>query len=271
MHHGDGVQAAFYDDPRVLTISLHESGRYLFPGTGFADEIGAQGTAVNVALPPGTRDGAWLRAFHAVVPPLVRAFAPEMLVTQHGCDSHVLDPLAHLALTIDGQRASYVALHGLAHDAAGGRWLALGGGGYELVQVVPRVWTHLLAEIAGTPIDGATETPQDWREEAMARTGQVAPTRMTDGADATYAPFEPGCGRPRRPRRRRDPRHPLGCLRPPWPRPVGTVTVTARRRGPSCALISSRTGSPATSARQGRSICATSGWWRAGTRRTRSG
>src|SRR4051794_32830161 len=191
VHHGDGVQAVFYDDPRVLTISLHESGRFLFPGTGFPDETGANATSVNVALPPGTGDAQGLRAFHAVVPPLVRAFAPDVLVTQHGCDSHVLDPLAHLALTIDGQRTSYSALHQLAHDVAGGRWIACGGGGYELVQVVPRVWTHLLAEVAGAPIDPASDTPEEWRAHATARTGEVAPTRMTDGADVTFAPYDP--------------------------------------------------------------------------------
>ena len=89
VHHGDGVQHIFYDDPRVLTISLHESGYTAFPGTGFPSESGhgaAEGHAVNVALPPGTGDAGWLRAFHAVVPPLVRAFEPEILLTQHGCD-----------------------------------------------------------------------------------------------------------------------------------------------------------------------------------------
>jgi acetoin utilization protein AcuC len=191
VHHGDGVQAVFYDDPRVLTISLHESGRYLFPGTGFPDESGAEGTSVNVALPPGTRDAEWLRAFHAVVPPLLRAFSPEILVTQHGCDSHVLDPLAHLALTVDGQRASYVALHTLAHEVTDGRWLAFGGGGYELVRVVPRIWTHLLAEIAGAPINAETATPEEWRATATARTGEVAPLQMTDGADASFTSFDP--------------------------------------------------------------------------------
>src|SRR5438309_2342393 len=121
-------------DPDVLTISLHETGRVLFPGTGHPGDVGggdAQGCAVNVAFPPGTGDAAWLRAFHAVVPPLVRAFGPDVLVTQHGCDSHVLDPLAHMALSLDAQRASYAALHDLAHEHAGGRWVAFGGGGYE--------------------------------------------------------------------------------------------------------------------------------------------
>ena len=102
VHHGDGVERIFWDDPRVLTISLHETGRVLFPGTGFPDDVGGgrrRGTAVNVALPPGTGDAGWLRAFHAVVPPLLRAFEPDVLVTQHGCDTHALDPLAHLALS----------------------------------------------------------------------------------------------------------------------------------------------------------------------------
>ena len=140
VHHGDGVQAAFYDDPRVLTISLHQHPAALFPGTGLPSETGgpgAPGSAVNVALPAGTGDAGWLRAFHAVVPPLLRAFRPEILVSQHGCDTHRLDPLADLRLSIDAQRAAHAAIHELAHEVAGGRWLLTGGGGYELLQVVP--------------------------------------------------------------------------------------------------------------------------------------
>ena len=192
VHHGDGVQAAFYDDPRVLTVSLHESGRTLFPGTGWPDETGtgdAVGTSVNVGLPPGTDDALWLRAFHAVVPPVLRAFAPEVLVTQHGCDTHALDPLAHLQMSVDGQRVAYAALHALAHELCGGRWVALGGGGYEPVQVVPRAWTHLLAEATGTRVDGAT--PGDWRAHASERGGELAPTSLTDGASALWTPWEP--------------------------------------------------------------------------------
>jgi acetoin utilization protein AcuC len=187
VHHGDGVQAAFYDDPRVLTVSLHESGRTLFPGTGFPDETGAAGTSVNVALPMGTDDAGWLRAFSAVVPPLVHAFGPDILVTQHGCDSHASDPLAHLMLSVDGQRAACLALHDLAHEVCDGRWVAVGGGGYQLVQVVPRAWTHLLAIAAGSPLDPSTETPAKWRELARRRTGQVAPERLTDGVTPTYS------------------------------------------------------------------------------------
>ena len=195
VHHGDGVERVFWDDPRVLTISLHESGRYLFPGTGFPEDRGgprAEGMAVNVALPPGTGDAGWLRAFHAVVPPLLEAFAPQVLVTQHGCDSHVLDPLAHLALTVDGQRAAYQSLHRLAHDTADGRWVACGGGGYALVDVVPRAWTHLIGVAAGREVDPATETPESWRELVRSRVGREAPRRMTDGRDPEFRDWSSG-------------------------------------------------------------------------------
>ncbi|GIH90929.1 acetoin utilization protein AcuC [Planobispora siamensis] len=192
VHHGDGVQALFYDDPRVLTVSLHESPRTLFPGTGFPNETGAEGTAANVALPAGCGDGGWLRAFHAVVPPLLREFAPQVLVTQHGCDSHALDPLAHLMLSLDGQRTAYAALHELAHETAGGRWIATGGGGYELVQVVPRAWTHLLAEVSGHPLDPAAATPQAWRQLVRERTGQTPPLSMTDGRNPEFQDFADG-------------------------------------------------------------------------------
>ncbi len=194
VHHGDGVQAIFWDDPRVLTISLHESGRSLFPGTGFPDEIGgagAEGRAVNVALPPATDDAGWLRAFDAVVPPLLRAFGPEVLVTQHGCDSHINDPLAHLALTVDGQRASYAALHRLAHEVTGGRWLVTGGGGYDLVGVVPRAWTHLLAEVAGVPVDPQAETGAGWQDHVRSL-GVSPPLRMTDGLTVAFEPWDGG-------------------------------------------------------------------------------
>ena len=189
VHHGDGVQAAFYDDPRVLTISVHEGPASLFPGTGRPDESGAKGAegmSVNVALPPYTQDAGWLRAFDAIVPPLVKAFEPEILVTQLGCDSHALDPLAHLELSVDAQRAAVSALHDLAHQHADGRWLLLGGGGYALVDVVPRTWSAALAEAAHRPIPAETRTPASWREFVLERTGQQAPESMTDGSPATF-------------------------------------------------------------------------------------
>jgi acetoin utilization protein AcuC len=195
VHHGDGVERIFWDDPRVLTISLHESGQFLFPGTGFAEDTGgpdAEGTAVNVALPPGTGDPGWLRAFHAVVPQLVREFGPDVLVTQHGCDSHADDPLADLTLSVDGQRAAYQALHGLAHEVCDGKWVATGGGGYALVRVVPRAWTHLLSTVAGHPLDPDTAIPGSWVEHVRERLGVAAPMRLTDGREPAYRPWEEG-------------------------------------------------------------------------------
>jgi acetoin utilization protein AcuC len=196
VHHGDGVQAAFYDDPRVLTISLHESPLALFPGTGFPGETGgpsAEGTAVNIALPPGTSDAGWLRAFHAVVPSVVRAYAPEILFTQCGADAHRLDPLADLRLSVDGQRAAYVALRGLADELCDGRWVATGGGGYALVEVVPRAWTHLLAVATGDPLDPGTPTPAAWRKLAAGRCpGRDVPATMTDGIEPPVERWEPG-------------------------------------------------------------------------------
>jgi len=195
VHHGDGVQVAFWDDPRVLTISVHESPDTLFPGTGRPGETGgahADGTAVNVALPAGTGDAGWLRAFHAVVPPIVRSFGPQLLVSQHGCDSHRDDPLANLELSIDAQRVAHAAIHALAHEVSGGRWLFTGGGGYQHVYVVPRTWTHLLFEAAGAPLAPATAIPQTWREYVSYTTGQTAPEWMTEGAPGTFVDYESG-------------------------------------------------------------------------------
>ncbi|MFF0154247.1 acetoin utilization protein AcuC [Micromonospora sp. NPDC005203] len=195
VHHGDGVQQIFFDDPRVLTVSVHETPLALFPGTGFPDETGgpgAQGTAVNMPLPPGVDDTGWQRAFHAVVPSVLRAFRPQVLVTQCGADGHRLDPLADLNLTVDGQRATYLAMRALADELCDGRWVATGGGGYALVEVVPRAWSHLLAVATGDPIDPATLTPAGWRElVASRRLGREVPLRMTDDADPSYETWQP--------------------------------------------------------------------------------
>jgi acetoin utilization protein AcuC len=195
VHHGDGVEQIFYDDPRVLTISLHEGPMTLFPGSGFSDEIGgpeALGSAVNVPLPAGTGDAGWLRAFHAVVPSVLRAFRPQILVTQSGADTHRLDPLADLRLSVDGQRASYLALRSLADELCDGRWVATGGGGYALVEVVPRAWTHLLAVATGKPVEPAALTPPAWRQLAHARRpAREVPLRMTDDVATAYRLWQP--------------------------------------------------------------------------------
>ena len=197
VHHGDGVQRMFYDDPRVLTVSLHESPRTLFPWTtGFPDETGgpgAEGSAVNVALPPGTDDRGWLRAFHAVVPGVLRGFRPQLLLTQCGADTYHHDPLANLRLTVDGQRAAYLALRDLAMETAGGKWVATGGGGYALVECAPRAWTHLLATVTGEALDPATPTPEDWRTLAKSRRpAHPCPASLTDGGAVDFQPWQPG-------------------------------------------------------------------------------
>jgi acetoin utilization protein AcuC len=193
-HHGDGVQAAFWDDPRVLTVSIHQDGHTLFPGTGFPGETGgphARGSAVNVALPPGTGDAGWLRAVDAVATPLVAEFAPDVLVSQHGCDAHRLDPLTDLAVTVDGMRAAALLVEGLAERHAGGRWLATGGGGYAVSAVVPRAWAHLVAVAARRPLEPTTPVPEGWRR-AVEALGLPAPATMSDGAEPAYRPWRAG-------------------------------------------------------------------------------
>jgi len=158
VHHGDGVQWAFYDSDHVLTISLHQDGRTLFPGSGFVDEIGkgaGMGYSVNLPLPPYTDDELYCWAFDEIVPPLVSRFQPDITVTQLGVDTHYLDPLANLALTTRGQSQVFKTLEKL-----GGRWLALGGGGYNL-DVVPRSWTLAFAVMSGQSLPD--ELPEGYR------------------------------------------------------------------------------------------------------------
>ena len=172
-HHADGVQSIFYEDPRVFTISLHEDGHYLFPGTGFTDEIGAgegRGYAANVPLPPYTRDVSYLYAFQEIVPPLTRAFKPEILVTQLGADGHHLDPLTHLMLTTETYEAVGMLLDGLSKELCGGRWIATGGGGYE-VTAVPRAWTVLFSTMVGAELEDAL--PVEWLKECNQVVGSV--------------------------------------------------------------------------------------------------
>ena len=181
VHHGDGVETMFADDPRVLTFSIHESGQFLFPGTGRSEDVGgpgALGSAANLPLLPGTDGEVWLAAFDAIAEPLLRAFAPDVLVTQLGCDTHVHDPLAHLALRVDDHAAIAARLHALAHELCEGRWIATGGGGYRPVEVVPRSWTAAFAEMAGHHLPD--EIPLDWRDRASLIGLGPAPTTFSD-------------------------------------------------------------------------------------------
>jgi acetoin utilization protein AcuC len=199
-HHGDGVEAVFRSDSRVLTISLHQDGRTIFPGTGSSSDIGsvgAEGSAVNLPLSMGTGDAGWLRGLSALVPVLLREFAPEIIVTQCGCDAHVRDPLTDLRVTVEGFTAAYTLMHRLAHELCGGRWVVLGGGGYDLGSAVPRSWTQLLAVSSGEALPAGTALPDGWRAEATLRSGQEAPLRLGDStAPLVWQPWDAGDGDP---------------------------------------------------------------------------
>jgi len=162
-HHGDGVQTAFYDEPRVLTFSIHETGRHLFPGTGFLHELGeglGRGYSLNLPVEPFTEDGSWLEALELLVPAIAEWFAPDVIVSQHGCDSHAWDPITDLRLSTRAFAAQAHLVHTLAHHLAGGRWIALGGGGYDWARVVPRSWAVVWAEMTGQPLPA--RIPEDW-------------------------------------------------------------------------------------------------------------
>jgi acetoin utilization protein AcuC len=162
-HHGDGVQWMFYDDPEVLTVSMHESGRYLFPGTGGIDERGRDGGigySVNVPLEPYTDDESWISCFEAVVPEVLRAFEPDLILSQNGCDGHTLDPLTHLSATTRLYEHVPRRIHELAHELCAGRWVATGGGGYDIWRVVPRAWTALWAIVSHQELP--ERLPADW-------------------------------------------------------------------------------------------------------------
>jgi acetoin utilization protein AcuC len=182
VHHGDGPQAIFWNEPRVLTCSIHQYAPcYFFPGTGDAAERGgpeAEGSAINVPLAPNTSEDEWLAAFGEAVLPPVRAFRPDVLVTQLGCDTHRSDPLAQLELTTRAYREVAAQLHLLAHEAAGGRWIATGGGGYQWASVVPRAWTLYFAEMADVEIDDSL--PRAWLDEAERLAGAALPTSMSE-------------------------------------------------------------------------------------------
>ncbi|MEA2675869.1 MAG: acetoin utilization protein AcuC [Chloroflexota bacterium] len=165
VHHGDGTQALFWDDPDVLTLSIHETGMALFPGSGFVDERGgpaALGTKVNVPLQPTSGDASWVAALERVLPALAEAFKPTFIVSQHGCDTHAYDPLAHLRLTTRAYRVATLLLDRISHEHAGGRWFATGGGGYDAYRVVPRSWA--LIWLAQAHRDPPLDTDPAWRE-----------------------------------------------------------------------------------------------------------
>ena len=180
-HHGDGVQWLFYDEPRVLTVSLHESGRYLFPGTGHTYETGqgaGRGTAVNAPLEPFTEDDSYLEVFDIVVPPAIERFAPDLIVLQAGADMHRHDPLADLALSLSGMSASYRRVVELAERHCSGRLVVTGGGGYDPFRTVPRAWAHAWSALSGRELP--PRLPEEWRERWGQRLGVELPSTFVD-------------------------------------------------------------------------------------------
>jgi acetoin utilization protein AcuC len=197
VHHGDGVQVIHWNDPGVMTFSIHESGDTLFPGTGFVDERGgpaALGTKVNVPLVAGTGERGWLGAVQRLLPALASSFKPDVIVSQHGADAHAFDPLARLNVTTTAMGAAARLVDEIAHRWAGGRWLATGGGGYDVYRVVPRAWA--LVWLAGAHREGPSALPGDWRARWAAdadRYGQApVPSTLEDPPNAglPYGPRE---------------------------------------------------------------------------------
>jgi acetoin utilization protein AcuC len=184
-HHGDGVQAIFEADPGVLSISFHETGRYLFPGTGFTSERGVGpgfGYAVNVPLEPYTDHESFVECYETVVPPLARAFKPDIIVAQNGCDGHAIDPLTHLHYLTRTFEHVAIRSHELAHELCDGKLISLGGGGYALWTVVPRAWTSVWAAVSGQPLPD--RVPESWRERWAEQSPESLPVRMHNAPDA---------------------------------------------------------------------------------------
>ncbi|WP_373229880.1 acetoin utilization protein AcuC [Cohnella sp.] len=155
VHHGDGVQWFFYTDPDVFTLSIHETGKFLFPGTGFHHERGeasGYGACLNLSMEPYTEDESWLECFQEAVDHAGRSFKPDIIVTQHGCDAHAFDPLAHIHCSMKIYREMPRIIHDAAVRHSQGKWVALGGGGYDHWRVVPRAWSLLWLEMSGHPL-----------------------------------------------------------------------------------------------------------------------
>ena len=180
-HHGDGVQWLHYTESNVLTISLHETGRYLFPGTGHTYELGrgaGRGYSLNVPLEPYTQDDSYLEALERVLEPALAWFKPDVLVVQGGADSHELDPLADLCLTTQGYKKAYRYIVQLAQTHANGKILATGGGGYATLNAVPRVWAQWYAALEG--IELPNTVPPAWLERWQPQSQEPLPQVMTD-------------------------------------------------------------------------------------------
>lgn len=180
-HHGDGVQGIFYEDPSVLTLSIHESGRYLFPGTGFVDELGegeGYGFSLNLPMEPHTEDDSWMGLTAQLLPDVFAAFRPDVVVLQNGCDAHLVDPLTHLRCSTRIYEETVRLVCELADEYCGGRVVATGGGGYAVWRVVPRAWTLVWATLTGQQAPNVV--PRSWLERWQGESPVLLPERLRD-------------------------------------------------------------------------------------------
>ena len=184
-HHGDGVQGIFYEDPEVLTLSIHESGRFLFPGTGFVDELGegdGYGYSLNLPLDPSTEDDSWIDVYGRLLPEVAEAFRPDVIVLQNGCDGHTLDPLTHLRATTRLYEETVRITCEVADRVCGGRIVATGGGGYAVWTVVPRAWSLVWAGLSGQ--HAPDRIPLEWLNRWQGESPELLPERLRDPAGA---------------------------------------------------------------------------------------
>lgn len=180
-HHGDGVQWAFYDDPNVCTVSIHETGRYLFPGTGNYSERGqglGYGYSFNVPVDAFTEDESWISVYDTLVREVTDYFRPDVILTQNGVDAHYYDPLTHLSLTMKSYNIIPKLAHELAHEYCDGRWIAVGGGGYDIWRVVPRAWGKIWLEMNDIELSGPL--PEAWVNRWQALSPLTIPTTWED-------------------------------------------------------------------------------------------
>jgi acetoin utilization protein AcuC len=197
VHHGDGVQWSFYTDPDVCTLSIHETGKYLYPGTGFVQERGEGegfGNSINVPMEPYTEDESWLECFREALERTAASFKPDLIISQHGCDAHAFDPLSHIHCSMDIYLEMPRLIHQTAHRHCSGRWVALGGGGYDIWRVVPRAWSLLWLEMNDHPLTEALrqnrglELPPEWLERWQPKSREPLPRTWLDPTD-TWEPM----------------------------------------------------------------------------------
>jgi len=189
VHHGDGVQWSFYSDPNVFTFSIHETGKYLFPGTGAVHERGEGagfGACLNMPVEPYTEDESWMECFSELLERVVAHFKPDIIISQHGCDAHAYDPLAHVYCSMDIYRRMPMLIKQAADTFCEGRWVALGGGGYDIWRVVPRAWTLLWLTVCEHPLvdslsyDSLGSLPEEWLRKWQPVYGRQLPSTWLD-------------------------------------------------------------------------------------------